>query len=316
MEQLVEKYPDVVQIAYRHFPLTSIHPNAQKSAEAAEAAGTQGEFWLYHDRLFETQGQWSGLDPADANDYFVELAGELGLDTDRFRTELEGDVYADYVSAMEQESLNIGLGGTPSAIFNGEVMTGNTLPPAQLWIWDALVQLTLLEDRQYSDPPEMVIDPDKMYLATVEMESGDQFTIELLAQSAPKTVNSFIFLAEEGWFDGVSFHRVLPDFVAQTGDPTGTGFGGPGYVIPNEIDPDLSHAEKGMVAMANSGPDTNGSQWYITLGDVSQLDGGYTIFGRVTDGLDVVEGLTPRDPSADPTAPAGDRIVTITIEEK
>ncbi|MCA9924453.1 MAG: peptidylprolyl isomerase [Anaerolineales bacterium] len=195
-------------------------------------------------------------------------------------------------------------------------MTGNTLPPAQLWIWDALVQLTLLEDRQYSDPPEMVIDPDKTYLATVEMESGDQFTIELLAQSAPKTVNSFIFLAEEGWFDGVSFHRVLPDFVAQTGDPTGTGFGGPGYVIPNEIDPDLSHAEKGMVAMANSGPDTNGSQWYITLGDVSQLDGGYTIFGRVTDGLDVVEGLTPRDPSADPTAPAGDRIVTITIEEK
>jgi len=106
----------------------------------------------------------------------------------------------------------------------------------------------------------------------------------------------------------------LPDFVAQTGDPTGTGFGSPGYTIPNEVDPSLSHSELGMVAMANSGPDTNGSQWYITLGDASFLDGGYTIFGRVIEGMEVVQAIQLRDPNQNPDAPPGDKIVHITIE--
>ena len=112
----------------------------------------------------------------------------------------------------------------------------------------------------------------------------------------------------------MTFYRVLPGLVAQTGDPSGTGFGGPGYTIPNEIDPALSHDKPGMVAMANSGPDTNGSQWYITYGDVSQLDGAYTIFGRIVEGMDVVEAITPRDPSQGGDLPPGDKIVRITIE--
>jgi peptidylprolyl isomerase len=148
------------------------------------------------------------------------------------------------------------------------------------------------------------------------MENGKSFVIELYPKSAPQTVNSFIFLAEEGWFDGVTFHRVLPGFVAQTGDPTGTGVGGPGYTLPLEIDPALSHAEAGMVAMARSSdPNSAGSQWYITLGDASMLDGQYTIFGKVVEGMDVVQAITPRDPSVDPTVPPGDKIVTITIEK-
>jgi peptidylprolyl isomerase/peptidyl-prolyl cis-trans isomerase B (cyclophilin B) len=146
------------------------------------------------------------------------------------------------------------------------------------------------------------------------MENGDEFVIELYPESAPQTVNSFVFLANEGWYDNVPFHRVLPGFVAQTGDPSGTGMGGPGYQLPNEVDPNLSHDAAGMVAMANTGPDTNGSQWYITLGPVTHLDGGYTIFGRVLEGLDMVEEITPRDPAADGQASGGDRIETITIE--
>ncbi|MEM7112899.1 MAG: peptidylprolyl isomerase [Chloroflexota bacterium] len=166
---------------------------------------------------------------------------------------------------------------------------------------------------QFDAPPEMVIDTDAIYLATVTMASGDSFVLELYPQSAPETVNSFVFLSEEGWFDGVTFHRVLPGFVAQTGDPTGTGRGGPGYTIPNEIDAELSHRDTGIVAMANSGPDTNGSQWYITLGDAEFLDGSYTIFGKVRDGLDVVLAITPRDPSQNPNAPTGDMIESIVI---
>jgi cyclophilin family peptidyl-prolyl cis-trans isomerase len=177
------------------------------------------------------------------------------------------------------------------------------------------IRLKALAERQYNAAPPMTVDKDARYLARVEMGSGDTFVIELYPQSAPQTVNSFIFLTNEGWFDGVTFHRVLPGFVAQTGDPSGTGRGGPGYNIPNEIDRKLTHRDEGIVAMANAGPNTNGSQWYITLADAAFLDGSYTIFGRVTEGLDKVKKITPRDPSRNPNAPAGDRITRITIEE-
>ncbi len=311
-------YPEDIQIIYRHFPLTSIHPNAQKSAEAAEAAGAQGKFWEYHDLLFERQGQWSGLDSAAARDFFVALAEELALDVQQFTTELDEGTHADYVSASEQEATKLGLPGTPSAIVNGQIVAGESLP-REFEAWEAFVKeeikLKELAARMYKSAPEMTINPDARYVATVEMSSGDTFKIELLPKSAPQTVNSFVFLARSGWFDNITFHRVIPGFVAQTGDPSGTGRGGPGYYIPNEIDTSLSHDEKGVVAMANAGPNTNGSQWYITYGDVSQLDGSYTIFGRVIEGMDVVERITPRDPSRNPYAPEGDTIVRISIEE-
>ncbi len=258
--QLVEKYPDDVQIIYRHFPLNRIHAHAQKAAEAAEAAGAQGAFWEYHTQLYARQQQWAGLDEAGATSFFVDLAAEFNLDADQFATELEEDTYTAYVAGLEQESINLQLAGTPSAIFNGELFSGDSMPPMAFWIWDAFVQLELLADRQYDAPPELSIDTDSTYLATVEMESGNSFTIELYPQSAPETVNSFIFLANEGWFDDVTFHRVLPGFVAQTGDPTGSGVGGPGYTIPTEIDPDLSHSEAGLVVLANAGPHQIGSQ--------------------------------------------------------
>jgi cyclophilin family peptidyl-prolyl cis-trans isomerase/protein-disulfide isomerase len=318
MEQLSTTFPDDVQIIYRHFPLNSIHPNAQKSAEASEAAGVQGKFWEYHTLLFERQGDWSSLEEAEARQFFIDLAAELALDVDQFTAELDEGTHAARVSASEEEAMALGLPGTPSAIVNGQIIAGENLP-RDFAAWEAFVReeikLKDLQSRQYPAAPEMTINQDARYLAHVEMASGDTFTIELLPKSAPQTVNSFVFLARNGWFDNVTFHRVIPTFVAQTGDPSGTGRGGPGYMIPNEIDPNLSHDEAGMVAMANAGPDTNGSQWYVTYGDVSQLDGGYTIFGRVIEGMEVVEALTPRDPSRNPAAPPGDAMKTITIEE-
>jgi cyclophilin family peptidyl-prolyl cis-trans isomerase len=314
LEQLVENYPDQVQLVYRHFPLNQIHANAQKAAEATEIAGSQGDFWLFHDALFEDQGEWSRLSEADFREFLIDMADDLGYDVAQFTADLDAGIFADYVAASEQEAGNLGLPGTPSVIFDGEILAGDSLPPSEYWIWNAFVQLTLLEDRQYTAAPEMTINPDATYLARVEMESGEEFVIELLPQSAPQTVNSFVFLTQEGWFNDITFHRVLPGFVAQTGDPTGTGFGDPGYTIPNEVDANLSHSEVGMVAMANSGPDTNGGQWYITLGDASFLDGGYTIFGRVIEGMEVVQAIRPRDPNQDPNVPPGDKIVRITIE--
>jgi len=172
----------------------------------------------------------------------------------------------------------------------------------------------LVGTKQYSAAPPMLIDPSKQYFATVTMAKGGEFVIQLYPDKAPITVNSFVFLANQGFFNGVTFHRVIPGFMAQGGDPTGTGTGGPGYQFVNE-DSDLKFDKAGVVAMANAGRDTNGSQFFITFAPQAYLNGGYTIFGQVVSGMDVVNGITPRDPTQNPTFP-GDAIATITITEK
>src|SRR5215213_9810078 len=146
---------------------------------------------------------------------------------------------------------------------------------------------------QYNAAPPMTIDPSKRYLATFKMANGGEFVAELYADKAPITVNSFVFLARDGYFDGTTFHRVLEGFMAQGGDPTGTGSGGPGYQFEYEAN-DLTFDKPGVVAMANTGPatPTNGSQFFITFVPTSQLNGGYTIFGQVTEGMDVVNSIT------------------------
>ncbi len=168
--------------------------------------------------------------------------------------------------------------------------------------------------KQYTNPPPMIIDLAKQYFATVTMAKGGSFVIQLFPDKAPITVNSFVFLAREGYFDGVTFHRVLEGFMAQTGDPTGTGSGGPGYEFINE-DNNLLFDKPGVVAMANAGRDTNGSQFFITFGPAEHLNGGYTIFGQVIDGMDVVYNITLRDPNELP-AYQGDAIEKIIITEK
>jgi cyclophilin family peptidyl-prolyl cis-trans isomerase len=172
----------------------------------------------------------------------------------------------------------------------------------------------LVGAKQYSSAPPMLINKKKQYTATVKMAKGGEFVIQLYADKAPITVNSFVFLARQKYFDGTTFHRVLGGFMAQGGDPTGTGTGGPGYQFVNE-DSDLKFDKAGVVAMANAGRDTNGSQFFITFVPTPQLDGGYTIFGQVISGMDVVNGITLRDPQSNPTTP-GDAIESITITEK
>ncbi len=170
--------------------------------------------------------------------------------------------------------------------------------------------------KQYSSAPPMTIDTSKQYFATVKMAKGGEFVIQLYPDKAPNTVNSFVFLARDGYFNGVTFHRVLEGFMAQAGDPTGTGMGGPGYEFANE-ESDLKFDKAGVVAMANTGqPNSNGSQFFIMFGAGGLSEKDYTIFGQVISGMDVVNGITRRDPQADPNAPPGDAIESITITEK
>jgi cyclophilin family peptidyl-prolyl cis-trans isomerase len=165
---------------------------------------------------------------------------------------------------------------------------------------------------QWAQPPPMSIDPEKIYLATFKTEKGD-IQVELFADRAPRTVNSFVFLVEQRFYDDTTFHRILPDFMAQGGDPTGTGAGGPGYQFEDEFSPDLQFDDAGYLAMANSGPNTNGSQFFMTYGPTPWLNGRHTIFGKVLQGMDVLRSLTPRDPTTNPDF-EGDRLETVEIE--
>lgn len=165
---------------------------------------------------------------------------------------------------------------------------------------------------QYAAAPPQLVEETRLYFATFKMaKDGSEFVAVLYPDRAPITVNSFAFLACKGFFDGVTFHRVLDGFMAQGGDPLGTGGGGPGYKFINE-NSDLTFDKPGVLAMANAGPDTNGSQFFITFAPADFLNGGYTIFGQVVEGMDVVDAITRRDPDAFPNF-TGDVIESIMI---
>ena len=152
------------------------------------------------------------------------------------------------------------------------------------------------QPKQWSTPPEMTIDPAKTYTATFKTDKGD-IVCQLFAAKVPRTVNNFVFLARQGFYDNMIFHRVIRDFMAQGGDPTGTGMGGPGYKFNDEFDPSLRHKGPGVLSMANAGPNTNGSQFFITHVATPWLDNKHAIFGQVIKGLDVLLSIPERDPS-------------------
>jgi peptidyl-prolyl cis-trans isomerase B (cyclophilin B) len=157
--------------------------------------------------------------------------------------------------------------------------------------------------KQWNSPPAMQIDPEKSYQVSMETTKGT-IEIDLYPQYAPKTVNNFVFLIREGFYDDVVFHRVISNFVIQGGDPTGTGRGGPGYRFEDEFDGNPLKHETGMLSMANAGPGTNGSQFFITHSPQPHLDGRHTVFGKVTQGQDVVNAIRQ-----------GDKMTKVTVTE-
>lgn len=165
--------------------------------------------------------------------------------------------------------------------------------------------------KQWSSPPEMQIDVKKQYTATLSTDVGDM-VFTLFADKAPRTVNNFVFLARQGFYDGTIFHRVIADFMAQGGDPTGTGTGGPGYRFSDEFHPSLRHNKPGLLSMANAGPNTNGSQFFITHVPTPWLDNRHSIFGELIQGIDVLIAIKPRDPQRRDAPAVHLKSVTIT----
>lgn len=233
--------------------------------------------------------------------------GRIALDTEMMATRLEGlqDIAGLEVpafsetptlaSAPEPQTETVAAQPEPSA--TPEPVAQTAAPRVQTVNGYSVVPY-LSGERQVSfTGAAQVLKANTDYLAVIETTKGT-LTIDLLEGQAPVTVNNFIFLALNQYYEGVSIFRVIDGFIAQTGDPTGTGVGGPGYQFANEISPGFSHSTAGVVSMANAGPDTNGSQFFITLASLPSLDGSYTIFAAVIDGLDVLDKLTRTDPTA------------------
>ncbi len=169
-----------------------------------------------------------------------------------------------------------------------------------------------MEPTAYDRPPEMALKPGNDYRATIVTGHGP-IEVRLFAEEAPETVNNFVFLAREGYFDGTTFHRVIKDFMVQGGDPTGTGMGGPGYHIRDEFHPNLRHDKPGVLSMANAGPNTGGSQFFVTHVPTPWLDDRHAVFGEVVEGMEVVNAIPERDPQR--AREPGEKIERVEIEE-
>lgn len=310
LSALSEAHPKDVRLVYRHYPQPDRYDKSYLAAQAAEAAGRQERFWDMHDVLFAKQSEWISLSPDAFKPWAAREAEEIGLDRARFEADFDDPAVLAKIKKAEADAQAAGIPVLPLVLINGEIYYG----PTDYNAFDQMTRLLALGKRQFSSCPEMSIDPHRQYLARLQTEKGE-IVIELYADKAPLTVNSFIFLARQGWYDGVTFHRVISGFVAQAGDPSGTGAGGPGYLFRNEISPSLKFDQPGMVGMANSGPGTNGSQFFITFSAQPSLDGAYTIFGRVISGMDALQKLTPRDPGSDAVLADGDLILRVVIEE-
>jgi len=309
--QLLQEHPNDVRVVSRIFPLIAVNDKAALAAQAAEAAAEQDKFWEFHDLLYAQQVNWVNLSVEDFEQWITAQASALRMNVDQFKSDMKREDIVAKIHKAWEDGQTMGLPGTPLILINGQIYGG----PRDYNSLKDIVRLISLGKRQFTSCPPVTVQGNRQYIAALLTEKGDVI-IQLFADKAPITVNSFIFLARSGWYDNITFHRVIPDLFAQTGDPSGTGKGNPGYYIITEIDPLLKFHKPGMVAMVNSGPDTSGSQFFITYGQTTQYDGQYTIFGEVLSGMDVVEALTPRDAQPGTDTPPGDKLISITIEEK
>lgn len=309
-------YPADVRVVWRHF-VQPADDKARLAAQASEAAAAQGRFWEMHDQLFIHQAEWIALPQDQFRARLTDYAKFIGLsDLAAFNNALDQETYGALVDKATQEAQDLGLKGIPALLFNGQPYSGRI----DEYALDGQARLRLLEKRWYPHIPDMAIDVNKKYTATLVTEKGN-IVIELFAQAAPITVNNFVYLVQDGWYNNITFHLVVPNQIAQTGDPSGTGFGWTGYHIPDERTNGLIFDREGLVAMASQRgvQDSGSSQFFITYGPLrpaQDYDGQFTIFGQVIQGMDVLRKLTPRNPFGDTNfinPPPGDKLITIQI---
>ncbi|MBN2557064.1 MAG: peptidylprolyl isomerase [Anaerolineales bacterium] len=309
LTQLLALHPGELKIEYRHFPLATIHDKSLIAVLAAEAAGQQDHFWDMHTWLYQNQNIWSSDDPQAFVERLLDVAENMGLDRDLFRKAITDSQLQARVEATFSHAIRLDILSVPYIEINDEPF----VLPSTLENLEAYYQLARAATRQYEAYPPDLFDLEDILIVTIVLDNGAEIMIQLFPESAPLAVNSFLFLAQEGWYDGCGFYSVVPGIQVESGDPSHTGIGDPGYHFLTEIDPVRSFNQAGMLAMITRGPDANGSAFFITLTPRSELNGTRTIFGQVLEGLEQLESLPARSPLEDILEPLPLRITSITI---
>ncbi len=292
-------HPDEVRLIVRYFP-DARFDKSQMAIQAAEAASRQGKFWEMYTLLFQRQPEWYSLSLEDFKTWLLEQTPSLHIDESTFASDMESEA----VLSIAQRAADL---ASSTAFLPPLLYINNTSPytgMADTSSLDQIVRLAILEAHKYHTCPPWLIDPAHQYVATLSTDRGDVI-LQLYPERAPLAVNNFVFLSRSGWYDGITFHQVNSGFVIQSGDPSGTGYGNPGYYFPSEVAPGLTFDHPGMLAMANAGTDTNGSIFFITFAPVSHLNGQFTIFGEVLTGSEVLASIIE-----------GERLISVKVDER
>lgn len=294
MDQTYKRHPDQVRQVYRPFPLSMVEDKADLAAQVAEAAGRQGAFWPMHDLLVDQYDAWRELEPDAFLAWSLQAAQSLGLDPNAFQQAVEDPALANQIAERYSESQASGIPGAPFVLLNGRpyILAGDE---TQL---EAAVRLGILQAQQYTTYPETDLQPGGSYLARLKTNLGE-IQIQLYAGTAPLAVNSFIYLARQGWYTSTGAYQVIPGQWVGLGDPSWTGLGDAGYHYPPEIDPTRNFDRAGIVGVIPTGPEINGSRFFVTLSPLPEYDETHTVLGRVTQGMDILSSLSGRSPKDD-----------------
>jgi len=294
LSDLLAMHPDDIRLVFRDFPLLTIREKASLAAQAAASAGEQGRFWEMHDLLFARYDEWAELTPEQFTSWLGRNATGSGIQAAQLLDDLRARRFEPVVAEAYNRAVASGIPGTPFLFFNDDLF----LLPQTIEYLEASVRLEMLNKRQSASPPPMTLDPDTDYYARLRLNVGEVI-IDLFEDSAPQAVNSFVSLAESGWYDDTPAFRVVRGQYVELGDPSGTGFGSPGFAYGLEVSPALAFDRPGIVGVATDDPSTNGSRFFVSLTALPMYDGARTVLGQVVSGLDLFDALLARDPLTD-----------------
>jgi cyclophilin family peptidyl-prolyl cis-trans isomerase/protein-disulfide isomerase len=309
IQQLLKMHLEEIHFIYRHYPLVAFNDKSLLASVMAESAGMQGRFWEMHELLFTQQHEWLAYSSEDFVQWATGAIAELDGNVDDFLAAVDDEDLRNSILLSLRAAVDSGIGTAPSTFIGSQQLL---LPPS-LHNLEAAFRLAQLYENQYSSYPDRVIEEGRTYIARIIVEQGE-IVLQLFPERSPLGVNSFVFLVEQNWYEGSGMHRVIPGALIESGDPSGTGIGDPGYHFKLETDPALGFEEKGMVALASSGPGVNAGRFFINLAPLPDLNGERTIIGKVISGLELLEVLAQRDPDVDLLIPYEMNILDIQIE--
>jgi len=289
--RLQQLHPDDIRYVFRPFPLLTLYDKTSLATQAAAAAAAQGQYWQMHTLLFSRRGEWADLAPDQFATWLAGAAQAAGLNAGQLANDLASRRFEPTVADAYNRAVAEGIPGAPFLFFNRDLM----LFPPTLENLEANVRLTLLAERQFAAYPPFALEPGTDYHARLRLNVGE-VTLDLFEDTAPLAVNSFIFLAQNDWYDGTPVYRVVRGQYLEAGDPSGTGFGTPGYTFELETSPTRTFSQPGVIGIASDDPAALGSRFFISLTSLPLFDSTRTVLGQITSGLDRLEALAARDP--------------------